>query len=285
MRFYQLESRRPLFETVYPFAVLFALSSCLSILASAESFGSRPECNSKVVMVFFATFPALPYGRIVGISILSFQMVAFIVNLLFDYRVLERREEVVEHARRAIRRLYRGSDAIRVAALGEDYQRHQDGSRAVPQADHDARQEQTNTDARDRKDERIGTICLILISWTILVTFTERTVSKNDVTNMRQYTWSHGQITATCLLVLPVLNIAVMAATCYRTGRTSRLQGAQEKPPSSAPSSNESDQRNEHGLGLEGTGTQRVRPIFSSTRGEASENGDVPLPPSHGVLD
>ena len=284
MLFYQLESRRPLFEAVYPFAVLFALSSCLSILAPAESSGSRPECNSKVVMVFFATFPALPYGRIVGISILSFQMVAFIVNLLFDYRVTERREAVTKHARRAIRRLCRGSDAIDVAAPGDDRRQRQDGSRTVPLADHDARQEVTNTGTRlgDRIVERTGTTFLILVFWIILVAFTERTVSKNGVTNMRQFTWSHGQIVAACLLVLPVVNIGMMTTGYHRTGRMSRLQGVQERPTPLAPGSNESDQRNEHGLGLEGAGTQRVRPTLSSTRSrEGTGNGDVSLPPSY----
>ena len=61
------------------------LAFAFAVLATADRFGSNPECNKNIVAVFFFRFSALKAGRILGGIVLGLAVTCYTAMTIRDY--------------------------------------------------------------------------------------------------------------------------------------------------------------------------------------------------------
>ncbi|KAL5524956.1 hypothetical protein ACEPAF_8825 [Sanghuangporus sanghuang] len=233
-----------LFETVF-FGHTILLCGCeLAILAHARSFGSLPACNSSAIMVLFKEFRVVHTGQVVGIILLTVQLVLFLLITFYDYGMFERRNGIIGLISRMFKRERGEGEGIEMVT--RDMTQFADrpvvirrGSRHAPE-----------TESQAARPEQVANIVTMIVVWLVLVINTEFTILKNHFTNMGQFAWGVGQILAMALLIVPVYNLTKTLAERYRISHSHpSLVGVM--PGSLRPDLNGTDDRQEQHLGAD----------------------------------
>ncbi|KAF8800986.1 hypothetical protein BYT27DRAFT_7148103 [Phlegmacium glaucopus] len=186
------------------------LAFAFAVLATADSFGSFPECNQNAVVVIFRPFSALKSGRIFGWIVVSLVFVCYTVMTVRDYtaKVLKRIRERKASRKKADPTLEHPAPQPIVTDFAPPVARQ-----TVPIESRAPRRKETfYGDPRPLVDAALlFMLGFILLFWAFFVLNTELVIRWNQVAqNGSRLNWQFGQILAMFLTFLPFINMVTV---------------------------------------------------------------------------